>query len=151
MYDGNGTNLGVDLTGGTNGAGLWSHVVAVWNGTVAVLYVNGVLADDTNPASGIYNPNTGPDNPTFTVGSYDIGDNAFHGSVDEVAFYATALTPAQILAHFNTATSPVPGAYANLVLTDGAIEYLQMPEPSAVTLLIVGLTGCGAFKRHRRG
>jgi hypothetical protein len=150
MYDGNGTNLGVDLTGGANSPGLWSHVVAVWNGTAAVLYVDGVLVDDTNDGSGTYNPNTGPSAPTFTVGSYDIGDNAFHGSVDEVAFYPTALTPAQILAHFNTAASPVPGAYASLVLADGAIEYLQMPEPSAATLLLVGLAGCGTFKRHRR-
>jgi hypothetical protein len=87
----------------------------------------------------------------FSVGSYDDGSNPFNGSVDEVAFYGSALTSTQILAHFNTATSPVPGAYANLVRADGAIEYLQMPEPSAVTLLLVGLAGCGAFKRHRQG
>src|SRR5207249_7464640 len=42
MYNGNGSQVGWDLTGGTATLDAWSHVVGVWDGTTAKLYVNGV-------------------------------------------------------------------------------------------------------------
>lgn len=148
MYDGNADAVGFDLTGGTNALDTWSHVVAVWNGSTAALYVDGALKDDTATGSGIYNASA---SAVLSVGSYDNGSNPFNGAMDEIAFYGLALSPAQILAHYNTAASPIPGAYSSLVLADGAIEYLQnVPEPSSVSLLLAGLVGCGALKRRRR-
>jgi len=122
--------------------------LAVWNGTSPTLYVNGTLADNTSTGSGIYNAST---EAVFSIGSYEVGDNSFAGAVDETAFYGTALSAAQILAHFNAATSPTPGFYSSLVIADGAIEYLQnIPAPSSITLLALGLIGSGLLRRSRR-
>jgi hypothetical protein len=140
MFDGVSSNVGWDLTGGTNGANTWSHVVAVWNGSAAMLYVNGALVDNTNDPSrsGNYAGNTAA---TISLGSYADGANAFTGSVDEFAHYNTALTQAQIANHFALASSPTVGAYAAAVLGDGAVEYLPnnpVPEPAGLALALLG-------------
>jgi hypothetical protein len=151
MYSGTGTAAGWDLTGGTATLNEWSHVVATWNGSAAALYVNGVLADDTNAGglSGIYNAST---TATFGVGGITnvVGDNSpFRGgSVDEVAFYGSALTPAQILNHYNLATSN-PDVYHATVLADGALLQLtNVPEPT--TALLAGLGGLALLRRRSR-
>ena len=109
MYNGNGTALGWDLTGGTSTLNTWSHVVAVWNGSSATLYVNGVLASSTNAGglNGVYNPNT---TESLYVGALIGGGSPSTGFIDEVAFYPTALTAVQIATHFATASSTAPGA-----------------------------------------
>lgn len=147
MFDGVGSNVGWDLTGGTNAVGVWSHVVAVWSGTAASLYVNGVLADDTNAAgrSGNYVGNTAA---TISLGSYSDGANPFAGAVDEFALYNTALTPTQISNHYALASSSTPGAYASAVIGDGAVEYLPVPEPTGVLLTAVG--GLLLLRRKRQ-
>jgi hypothetical protein len=115
-------------------------VVAVWNGGAAKLYVNGALATATNGdgLTGTYNVNTSasPD-AIFSVGALFDGGSPYEGMVDEVAYYPTALTANQILDHFNAAASPVIGAYSSLVLTDGALEYLQQNPPT------VSIAGAG--------
>jgi hypothetical protein len=58
--------------------------------------------------------------------------------VDEVAFYPTALSAAQILNHYNTASSTTPGAYSSMVLADGAIEYLQQNPPQTAFSYVAG-------------
>lgn len=128
MYDGVGSDVGWDLTGGRYTFNKWSHVVAVWNGSQARLYVDGAVADTTNAAgrSGNYNAST---SAIFSVGSYDNGGSPINGRVDEVAFYPSALTGAQILAHFRAATGPAAGSYASLVKGDGALIYLQQNPP----------------------
>lgn len=146
MYNGVGSGLGWDLTGGTSVLDAWSHVVAVWDGSAAKLYVNGALVDDSNDpaASGAYNAST---SANFIVASSDTG-SPYTGSVDEAALYATALSAAQIMNHYNTATSGAAGAYQSLVRSDGALLQLSnnpVPEPSAVVLL-----GAGAALLLRR-
>ena len=137
MYDGNGSSVGWDLTGGPFTFNKWCHVVAVWNGSSARLYVNGTLAGSTNAAgkSGIY---VASDSAVFSVGSLFDGGSPSTGLVDEVAFYAAALSPARILAHYQTAASPIAGAYSALVKSDGAIEYLQQNPPEIDISLSAG-------------
>lgn len=137
MYNGNGTALGWDLTGGTSTLNTWSHVVAVWNGSSATLYVNGVLASSTNAVglNGIYNPNT---TESLYLGALIGGGSPTTGFIDEVAFYPTALTAGQIATHFITASSTAPGAYSSAVLADGAIEYLQQNPPEAKLSFVAG-------------
>lgn len=128
MYDGNGSNVGWDLTGGTAPLEAWSHVVAVWTGSSARLYVNGTLASTTNASgrSGVYAAST---SANFSVGAYDTGLSSTTGSVDDIAFYGTALSAARILAHYNAAASPVKGFYASQVKADGPLTYLQQNPP----------------------
>jgi hypothetical protein len=148
MYSGTGSNVGWDLTGGTAPVNQWSHVVATWSGTAATLYVNGVLADDTNLGglNGVYNAST---TATFAVGGLADSNSPFRGGlIDEVAFYGSALSPAQILNHYNLATSN-PDAYHATVLADGALLQLtNVPEPT--TALLAGLGGLALLRRRSR-
>ena len=129
MYDGVGSNLGWDITGGTSTLNAWSHVVVTWSGSAARLYVNGTLASATNNVpSGGYRVNNVNQ---FSIGALADGASPFTGSVDEIAFYPTALTPARILEHFQTASSTTPGAYQAMVLADGALLHFQQNPPFA--------------------
>jgi hypothetical protein len=151
MYNGSGGNVGWDLTGGTANAGSWSHIVAIWDGTGAQLYVNGSLADSTNDSTTApftYNPNTAVNSPTLNIGANFDGGSPYNGQVDEVAWYPSALSPAQIANHFTLAGSALPDAYRNAVLADGAALYLQnIPEPGTVAIL--GLCGLVVLRRRR--
>ena len=146
MYDGNGSNLGWDLTGGTATLNSWSHVVATWDGSAASLYVNGALASSTNAAgaSGGYAASSAAD---FIVAASDTG-SPYLGSVDEVAFYPTALSETQILNHFNSISS---AGYQAQVRSDGALLQLSnndVPEPSA--MMLMGFAGVMVMARRRR-
>ena len=148
MYNGSGSTVGIQLTGGLYTPGTWSHVAAVWDGAAPKLYVNGTdtMAAVTGP--GGYNRST---TAIFSVGSYETGSNPFTGGVDETAFYGDDLTAAQILAHYNARADA--NAYSSLVLADGARLYLRndpIPEPSAAFLTVFGLVGCGVLRRRVR-
>jgi hypothetical protein len=148
MYNGTGSTVGIQLTGGTYTPGTWSLVDAVWDGSTPKLYVNGVdtMAAVTGP--GGYNAST---SAIFSVGSYETGSNPFTGGVDETAFYGDDLSAAQILAHYNAASNE--SAYRSLVVADGARLYLRndpIPEPSAAFLTVFGLVGCGVLRRRVR-
>lgn len=129
MYDGVGSNVGWDLTGGRYTLGTWCHVAALWTGSAARLYVNGRLVDTTNAStrSGNYTAST---SATFSIGAYENGGSPFNGLVDEIAFYPTALTAATLLAHFQAAAGTTPGAYAARVAADGARLHLRQNPPS---------------------
>jgi hypothetical protein len=147
MYNGNAGNLGWDLTGGTATLNAWSHVVATWNGTAAQLYVNGQPINSANGGNGVYNAsNSAP----FDIGTNDTNASAYTGSVDEVAFYPSALTATQILNHFNAASSPTAGTYQSLVRADGAALQLSnnVPEPSS--MLLLGAGAVALLPRRRR-
>src|SRR5690606_32812084 len=119
----------------------WSHVVAVWTGSAALLYVNGTLADNSNldGLDGGYVPNTAASvNAIFGVGALLNGATPYEGSVDEIAFYPTALMATQIAAHFEAAADPAPDAYSTLVKADGAIEYLQQNPPMVKLAVVSG-------------
>lgn len=137
IYCGDGTNgycLAVNSgnfpRGITNGPGLtdppanplpvniWSHVVLKRESGVSKLYVNGVRADPgTN--------NTGtPIAPTTRTVIGCKGDLAlwfYDGSIDEVASYATPLSDARILAHYNAGRDGSFPAAINLC-TNGGFE-----------------------------
>jgi hypothetical protein len=155
MYNGSGSSTGVDITGGTATLNAWSHVVATWNGSTATLYVNGALAAAASPGPGGYSPNSAnPDanslNAHFIIGEDDTA-SPVSGSVDEVAWYPSALTATQVLAHFNAISSTTPGFYQQLVRTDGAALQItsNVPEPTTA-LLLSGAAGALLLRRRRR-
>lgn len=146
MYNGNGSGLGWDITGGTAPLNAWSQVVATWDGTTAKLYENGVLTTTTNGGNGVYNPNT---TVPLTIATLEDQTSSFDGAVDETAFYGTALSAATILNHFNTMTTS-PGAYQGLVRTDGALLQLSStPSPEPASLLLLGAAPLLMLRRRR--
>ncbi len=146
MYNGTGSTVGYNITGGTYTPGAWTHVVAVWDGATPSLYVDGVNTSAAVSGPGGYNASG---TAIFSVGAYDTGANPFTGAIDETAFYSAALSPAQILAHYNAAANTTPGFYSNLVVSDGAVLYLNnVPEPTSAVLMLLGLAG--VMRRRRK-
>lgn len=146
MYNGNSSDVGRSITGGSYTVGAWNHVVAVWNGSDPSLYVNGV---NTNAAVGGLGGYNASGTAIFSLGAYDTGSNPYTGAIDETAFYSTALSPAKILAHYEAAASTTPGFYSNLVTADGAVLYLNnVPEPTSAVLMLLGLAGVMRRRRN---
>lgn len=126
-HAGSGTAANV-LGGGTPSTTSWTHLVGVYDGTTAYLYVNGALASSSSAPGFVANDNSGGAGP-LTVGFRSSLDNAFDGAVDEAAVYTSVLSASQILAHYQNGTSASPGTpYNTLVLTANPIVYLRLDE-----------------------
>ncbi|HEY3862522.1 MAG TPA: LamG-like jellyroll fold domain-containing protein [Verrucomicrobiae bacterium] len=126
MYNQLGTATALDLTGG--GApvpGKWYHVAVTFDGTIATLYVNGQLTTNGVPTS--YVPGTaGP----LAVGCRADSTFFWNGAADEAAYYSSALSAGQILAHYQNGGNAARGtAYNTLILGDHPVEYLRLDEP----------------------
>ncbi len=142
LYAASGSSYGWDLEGGPYTLDQWTHVVGVWSGSDARLYVNGVLANATNRPglSGVYAANPIDSAASiFSVGALFDGGSPSAGGVDEIAFYSSALTAQQIAAHFAARSSSEADAYASLVVADGAMEYLRQNPPTAQISLATGV------------
>ncbi len=112
-----------DASGATHAAngsiapnGAWHHVVGVCNGSAGyvALYVDGV-----SNASGTITVNTGllASGNAVSIGSRQSGttayDDQFVGTLDEVALYNYALTPAQISNHYSVRTNVIAPPFFN--------------------------------------
>lgn len=97
--------------------GGWHHVVATRTmGGATELYVDGVLQ-----ATGTTNGSPLDALSQIMIAANTLDSRYFEGLVDEVAYYATVLSPAQVEAHFAAGTAPIPpvpalGAGAQLAL-----------------------------------
>lgn len=83
--------------------GVFRQVVGVWDGTTVQIYVDGELHGTAEAATG-----RSSGGGTFYVG-YGTRAPWFTGALDEVAYYASALTPERVLQHF-LADPPPPSA-----------------------------------------
>lgn len=157
MYNQNGGNTVANVTGGSAPVvGTWYHLVVVYDGTNAKIYVNGVAATGTlgTPA---FVPNT--DGP-LSIGTRSDNGFYYNGAVDEVAVYTNALSEADVTAHFQNGTSATPAtAYDQVVLAANPIVYLRLnepayPAPDPTTYPIAknsGSLGAAADGRYRPG
>lgn len=134
----NGTSDGIDSPVGTADAGNWSHVVVVNDGTDCKLYVNGTLQSSyTMVPERPYVP--GGAASGTTIGSRFGAGNQFNGSVDECAFYNTALSAADVLARYNNGLDAGRATpYATLVGASNPVAYYRLAEPAAP---LAGATG----------
>jgi len=98
-------NHTVELTGPAPSNGSFDHVVGTWDGVNATLYVNGVAADS---AMAIDPPPSGV--ATLYLGRTDGTLGAFHGTLDEAAYYDYALSAHRVLLHYRA--DPPAGAAA---------------------------------------
>lgn len=88
--------------------GVWHHVASTLNGSTCTTYVDGVV-DHTDPI-----PRLTVSGVPLSIGWDSEAPNFFSGSIDEVAIYPTALTPAQITAHYNLRTATNMPAWHDL-------------------------------------
>ena len=126
-YYSDGLATAVNITGDNGAAptpGAWTHLVASWDGTVARLYVDGVLRVTSDPKPYVAGVAGG-----FAVGSRADAGFAWNGDADEVAFYNTALSDAVILDHYNNAKAAAPAQpYNALVLASNPVGYWRMTD-----------------------
>jgi len=135
LFNGNGGTRVFNLTGGPYTVGQWHHLVAVYDSTVpsATLYQNGVVVASSSTPTEIYAPKTNGDlaigsysNPALNDGGYE---NAFTGSIDEVAIYGSALSGPQVLAHYQNGTNAARGTpYETLIASASPLGYWRMNE-----------------------
>ncbi len=128
--------------------GKWLHVVSVYNPTDASnvtvkTYINGVEGGSyTSPGTAqVYQPCTGDHDtatespagqPGMSIGCYNNCNtslNPYFGGVDEFAWYSNALSPAQILAHYQNGTNASRATpYDVLVKSHNPVVYLRLDE-----------------------
>ncbi|MCX6776196.1 MAG: M6 family metalloprotease domain-containing protein [Candidatus Micrarchaeota archaeon] len=68
----------------------WHHIAAVWNGTHAIIYIDGVQSGSPQAISAIR-----PSIAKFYIGRQQ-GGSVIYGTIDDVKIYGTALTSQQI-------------------------------------------------------
>ncbi len=77
----------------------WTHIAATYDGGALRLYINGVLAGQTNYSGGIF-----PGTANFGIGAIPFGTSTFgwpfSGALDEVSLYNRALSAAEIQSIF---------------------------------------------------
>jgi hypothetical protein len=106
-------------------AGRWDHVVVTWDGNnIARIYVNGV--DDTASAT-VNGPHRNNLSQPLEIGSRFNGSVPYNGTIDEVAFYQSTLTPDQIRQHWSA-------SWVNPVITQQPPETLNAVEASTITI-----------------
>ncbi len=111
-------------SGGTSSAN-WTHLVGVYDGTSAYLYVNGVQYGPV-AASGFLPSTTVP----LRIGAPTGFSRPWNGLVDEVAFYNYALNSTQVRGHFvaaplRVAIAPVSDLVVNAKPSVGPVHGLN--------------------------
>ncbi len=119
--------------------GTWKHVAAVFTGTQAIMYADGVRKNVANFST------EGTNSQPFLLGTcgsqYNDGASNcdFQGYMDEVKVFNYALTDAQIKAEYSTKSTGSgnikigTNANSNDTLLNGLRGYWKMDEPSANT------------------
>lgn len=98
----------------------WYHVVATFDGTTLQVYVNG-SPGVSGTIAGTARANTN-NNVSLAFGGRSDGAQGYfswNGLLDECAIYDTALSGAQVLAHYQAGTNAAPTTpYSQVVLND---------------------------------
>ncbi|MDB6112749.1 MAG: Immunoglobulin I-set domain protein [Pedosphaera sp.] len=115
----------------------WYHLVVAFNGTNVSVYINGVPQFTVNAAG--YLANDGSADLVIGQGPAT-GFLAFDGGIDEVALYTYALSPAQVLAHYQLGTNsfravPTPPSFLS--------QPPATPSAYSGTQVTLGVTASG--------
>jgi len=126
MFDANTNETAVNISGGTATPGSWSHVVAVYDGTNAYLYVNGQPVAQASAAAFVPNKSG-----QLTIGARGDENFFFPGSADEVAIYTNILSSADVLTHYQNGTNALRVTpYNVLVEARNPLLYYRLNEPA---------------------
>ncbi len=129
-------------------ADTWYHVVGVYDGSQIQIYVNGVASATPVVATCVVNTNT----PLrIGAGTTETAPSLFFpGYLDEVAIYPTALTPDQIYAHYDAATTNAAG-YAAQVQSLNPNAYWKLNEPTVPPYVPYMATNAGSLGSAQDG
>lgn len=131
-YYNDGLATAVNITGDDGAppvAGQWYHLVVTWDGEVGRIYVNGQLS--ATSISQTYVPGIAGG---FTVGARSDGPFQWAGDVDEVAFYGTELTAAEVAENYDSALDPSPAqSYDSLIQSRSPLGYWRMTSGDPVS------------------
>jgi hypothetical protein len=128
VYNGVGAVGGAEAVFSTNSLSLstWHHVVGVFDGVNAMLYVDTIPGIVMAPMTGTQALDTWD---PLTIGcGRGLNNNRFAGSLDEIAIYTNALSLSRITAHFSTGTGGA-GGYQAAVNADSPYMYWRMDAP----------------------
>ncbi|MBL7935112.1 MAG: hypothetical protein JNM51_04805, partial [Bacteroidia bacterium] len=137
FWVGNGTSWYQTTSAATPTLNVWQHVAATWNGTVASIYVNGVLSGTTTPAISTLG----------TAGNVWIGANTggenFTGNIDEVRVWNVVRTQCEINTYKNCEiATTATGLLANYHFNQG---FDGQSNASITTLTDAAATNTGTL------
>jgi hypothetical protein len=131
----------------------WYHIVGAFDGTNIKLYTNGYIAA-TTAITGTFRPNTNSAIP-LTFGARADGASGYFVSkatFDEAAYYTTALSDGQVLAHYQAGTNAVPSTpYSQVILNDTPVGYWRFNEPGDVAAANIGTLVSAATGTYQVG
>jgi Concanavalin A-like lectin/glucanases superfamily/Immunoglobulin domain len=88
----------------------WHQITGVYDGTNAILYLDGALVGATTTTNaGTLTYSTAQNNGDLLIGNYNPvigGSTAFIGTIDDVKIFNTAMSAVDVLDTFNNASSP---------------------------------------------
>jgi hypothetical protein len=129
------------------------HVVGTFDGTNIKLYLNGTNVA-TTAIAGTFRNNANAAIP-MTFGARGNGASGSFTSIatfDEAAYYGTALSAAQVLAHYQAGTNASPATpYNQVVLADSPAGYWRFNEPGDVSASNLGTLGSAANGTYSAG
>jgi len=83
----------------------WYHIAGTYDGTNMSFYLNGALVGTQRASAYVANSVNNAGACVLGLGERGDGYGNFDGGLDEAAFYTNALTPAQILNHYQVGTN----------------------------------------------
>ncbi len=135
---------GINSAANTAVAGAWHHLVVVNDGTKCKLYVNGALANEIEPLPA--NAYVAATSGGTTIGKRYSSANQFYGTLDEAAFYTTALSAQDVLDHYNNGLDAGRNTpYETLVGASSPVGYYRMDEPVFVPPIAANIGTLGAL------
>lgn len=148
FWIGNNTNQFSLVSLNTSSLNVWKHVACVWNGTVANIYVDGVLTASNAFTLTTLQNNT---NDEVHIGAAPFNNEFFNGMIDEVRIWNVARTQCQINTFKNCEIpNNTPGLLVNYHFNQGiasgsntAVTTLTDATSSAITGTLAGITLTG--------
>ena len=123
--------------------GRWHHIVGVFSGGTATVYLDGVQGGVQSIGGVLQNAGPTPDRVMIGATRDGTGGSSFNlkGRIDEVAFYDTALSAAQIRAHYRAAQSTSQSLTVQRTLAGAVVVSWPSFSPGYVLQSSTNVTG----------
>src|SRR5208283_1357230 len=132
----------VNATNGFAATNVWQHIVAIWDGTNALLYANGVQIGAVAAAAAAWTDNSesfirfgatalvGDDGDSPFESVYgNNGNRGYCGNLEQVAIYTNFLSPPTINPHYKAASTN-NAVYTAQITSAHPVGYCPMNHPA---------------------